>query len=213
MAGGEPSFLVFHSGRATKWHRAIELCCTSVELEYSDYPPVYSVSEALKLLDYILASGTMLRTLALGPGDAVVMEGYAARASGHVADIIALGTMLRVGIAQSGAGLSVVAPMSIKTVFASLAYAPDAKGVCRNASGVAGGKFTKTDMLRCLFDLPGDCDFRRALRPYRDELLSAKNVPSPINDCVDAYAAATIAKLGLVPTSSKRSKAKARVRS
>lgn len=185
----EPSFMIFHNSKIGKWHKTLDTISEFSYITYSEYPKDYSTSEILKLNDYLSITNNIIDSLQLTDIDMVVMEGYAMRSKGNVADLFAFGTLLRERICEKTKHLLIVSPMTLKVEFASIMYSCDKKGVYRNSAGIAAGKFTKTEMLQGLFDMQPNI-MQKVLSEYKDDLLLLKHVPGPINDCVDAYAAA-----------------------
>lgn len=160
----------------------------------------YSDSEVNKLVDYQRNANQIIDTLRLNKDDQVLIEGYAFRAPGNIVDLVMFGTFLRKAILDTGASLTIVAPMSLKYEFAKLIYGTDKKGVPRNETGLAGGKFTKHEMLESLFKCADEdvikSKFKNTLLTYYDDMIALKAIPSPINDCVDAYALGILRKNG-----------------
>lgn len=189
-----PKFIVFHKNKAGKWHKSLDMLATFKQIKYTTYPKLYTESELLKLTDYLSITTDIVSELELTENDTVAIEGYAMRSKGNVADLFAFGTLLRERIYLKTTKLVVVPPMSLKVSFASMIYEADNKGVYRNLTGIAAGSFSKTEMLQGLFDMKESNLLKEHLVEYKDELLSLKNVPAPINDCVDAYAAALLIK-------------------
>jgi len=190
----KPKFIVFHKAKAGKWHKTLDMLTTFKQITYSTYPKSHTKSELLKLTDYLKITTDIISTLEISETDTVAIEGYAMRSKGNVADLFAFGTLLRERIYLKTTKLVVIPPMSLKVNFASLIYEADKKGVYRNSAGIAAGSFSKTEMLQGLFDMAEPNLLQEHLHEYKEDLLSLKNVPGPINDCVDAYAAALLIK-------------------
>lgn len=199
MSDDATEFYCFTKGKTTKWSKVAEPFARMVLVDYDGHGQ-YSDSEVQKLVDYQRNANHIVDTLELKPGDQVLIEGYAFRAPGAIVDLVMFGTFLRKRILDAGADLKIIAPMSLKNEFAKLTYGADKKGVARNPAGVAGGKFTKHEMLEAMFalDLPyvRESGFRKNLSTYYDEMMKMAAIPSPINDCVDAKALCVLRKEG-----------------
>ena len=199
MSDDAAEFYCFTKGKSTKWTKAAEPFARMVLVDYDGHGQ-YSDSEVQKLVDYQRNANQIVDTLGLGSGDQVLIEGYAFRAPGNIVDLVMFGTFLRKRILDAGAQLTIVAPMSLKYELAKLAYGVDKKGVPRNPAGLAGGKFTKHEMLEALFalDLPyvKDSGFRSAMSVYYDDMMKMASIPSPINDCVDAKSLCVLRREG-----------------
>lgn len=196
---GSTEFYCFTKGKTTKWTKAVEPAARMVLVDY-DGKGQYSDSEVQKLVDYQRNANQIVDSLGLTADDQVLIEGYAFRADGSIIDLVMFGTFLRKRILDAGSRLTIVAPMSLKNEFAKLTYGADKKGVARNPAGLAGGKFTKREMLEALYvlQLPYvlSSKFRDTMAAYYDEMMSLKNIPSPVNDCVDANALCVLRKEG-----------------
>ena len=64
--------------------------------------------------------------------------------------------------------------------------------------GIAGGSFKKHQMMLGLYEMEDNSMFKRELELYRDEIMPLKAIPSPFDDCVDAFAAAYLGKMGRI---------------
>lgn len=199
MSDDTTDYYCFTKGKSTKWTKVAEPFARMVLVEYDGHGQ-YSDAEVQKLVDYQRNANHIVDTLGLSKGDQVLIEGYAFRAPGAIVDLVMFGTFLRKRILDSGAELTIVAPMSLKYEFAKLTYGTDKKGVPRNPAGLAGGKFTKHEMLEATFALDIDyvrgSKFRGNLSVYYDEMMKMASIPSPINDCVDANALCILRREG-----------------
>lgn len=190
--------MVFTTSKPGKWHKALEPWCTTHEITHNGGDN-YSDSEVAKLVSYREAATKIVRAMGISMGDVVKIEGYAARAKGAVADLITYGTFIRESVLAVGGALSIIAPMSLKSEAGVLVYGRQdgPKKPARNNEGMASGKFTKHEMLRAVKDghtgntkqgVSFDDWFSDACTKLSDDVLGKlKAVPSPLNDCVDAY--------------------------
>ncbi len=83
--------------------------------------------------------------------------------------------------------------MSLKSAAAKLTYPAIEKGKkvkkyeYRNFEGVAGGKFTKHEMLKSLIENPSlKGEWIKLLKEHSKELLEMKHIPKPFEDINDA---------------------------
>ena len=183
----------FMTGKHSKWTK-IAQSCVSINFTNYDISGNYNDSELKKIVCYEETAKNIISTVNPIPGDEVLIEGYAMRAMGNIVDLVVFSTFLRKAVMDRGVKLTVVTPMTLKYEFAKMLYSVDKKGVPRNDRGLAGGKWQKKDMLEGLLRYNDGKDFINMLIEHSGELLSMKNVPSPINDCVDAYALALLKK-------------------
>lgn len=212
---GSIGFQVFTTSKPGKWHRLMEQVGVTHEVKFAGADN-YSDSEVAKLVSYRTTATNLVISLGLRPGDVVRMEGYAFRSNGDIVDLVTYGTFIREAVLATGASLSIIAPTQLKSTFADTVYdrKDGAKKPARNELGVAGGKFTKFEMLRAVVDgqrygmFMDDFAVKvcresasdilgESVDPYAGEpenpvemalKTGMKAVPSPINDCVDAYA-------------------------
>lgn len=186
-----------------KWMIAAENYASLYPMEYGGNG-AYSDSEVEKLRDYRNNAYKVVECVDIGVGDQVFMEGYANRAKGNIVDLVVFGTFLRERIIDSGAKLKIVTPMSLKKAWADAIYPKDKKGVARNYEiqknglGIAGGSFKKHQMMQGLFDLKGDFRFKTEMEMHAPDMMPLKNLPKPFDDCVDAFAAAYLGKIGYI---------------
>jgi hypothetical protein len=189
--GENINFYCFVRGKRNKWCDVMEDIGVIHVIDDYDVSGSFSGSELKKLIGY-RNHAKMITNLVSIDSDDIGIEGYAYRAKGNISDLIAFGTMLRLEIIDADCPIEILAPMSIKTEFAKLVY-PTVKNIARNYEGVAGGKFNKHNMLQAVVD--GSMEpMLSALKPYYLDLMNMKAIPSPINDCIDAFAIAMIKK-------------------
>lgn len=204
MDGNIDSFHCFTTS-STKWTRVMEPIASVHQITYDKKKKQYSDSEVNKLIEYEQIAYNIVDTVQVGPDDHVFIEGFAQRASGQIIDLVVFSTFLRKRILDRGAKLTVVAPMALKKAWAELIYPKDKKGVARNFEinpktglGIAGGSFKKHQMMLGLYEMQDTSKFKLAMEMYRDEIMPLANIPSPLNDCVDAFAAAYLGKRKLI---------------
>ncbi len=126
----------------------------------------------------------------------IAIEGYSHSSNaGPLIDLVTFGTLLRNEVLQIDPliDLQIIPPTSLKLEAAKLTYPPIEKGVkikkyeWRNNEGVSGGGFTKIDMCKALLENNDlSCDWVTMLRDNKENILSLKNIPKPIEDMNDA---------------------------
>lgn len=123
------------------------------------------------------------------------IEGYSQSSkSGPIIDLVTFGTLLRNKLKQTfDCQLTILAPTVLKLEAAKLTYEPIEKGKkiktyeWRNNIGIAGGKFTKTEMYDVLTDNKLlTCEWVEFLRSIHDRISLLTNIPKPIEDINDA---------------------------
>ncbi len=184
-----------------KWGKIISPICTHVNVYYSEHEE-YSESEYHKVVDYTNSVGKMMNDFGDKiPGSKIGMEGYSyASAAGPLIDLVTLGSALRhYTIVRNPHTISIKAPMTVKVETCRIAYNILSKKVYRNLDGIAGGSFTKHQMLESLIyyneHKTNKSPLYKLLNPYADELLHLNKIPKPIEDIVDSYWVKEIVKL------------------
>lgn len=204
LDGQKEEFHCFMSAsKSTKWMKAMEVIARMHQVQYKTVKD-YSDSEVQKLRDYERVANGIVDSLGIGEDDRVIIEGYAQRASGQIVDLVMFSTFIRKRVLDLGARLTVVAPMTLKKSWAELIYPKDKKGVARNYEiqknglGIAGGSFKKHQMMLGLYEMSDDSRFRDCMLIHREEIMPLASIPSPMNDLVDAFAAAWLGKNGVI---------------
>lgn len=187
-------------GALTKWFKE---CENLVHYEFIDYEKTegYSNNEVAKLIAYqktieriiILIYNSLL--IDFKQPVKILIEGYSySSQAGPLIDLVTFSTLLRNAIINLPlADVTIYAPTQLKLEAAKLTYEPIKKGKkvikyeYRNHEGVAGGQFTKFDMLKALTQ----CDkyansWVYFLKTHQAEILNYKSVPKPIEDVNDA---------------------------
>lgn len=184
--------------KATQWMKRTSDVCFYSHEAYTKLKQ-YSPSEVVKVLEYgqVAAKiGTKLAERQIGSttlmdglqGAEVAMEGYSYGSSaGPLIDLVTFGSALRRQIIYAGGKLSILSPMALKVAACKMSYGVDKKGIARNDIGLAGGKFTKSEMMRAMFEMSYSNPLREKIKEWKTELYAAKNVPKPFDDLIDAY--------------------------
>lgn len=155
---------------------------------------IYSDQEIKKLSGYDAVSDKILQDIQnhLVPGAIRVgIEGYSySSQAGPLIDLVCFGTLLRKKLITLTPEVNVFPPSTLKMLAAKLTYPPTKKGKkdeWRNFQGVAGGKFKKGEMYKCLTENATlTCPWVEFLRANDADILAATNVPKPIEDMNDA---------------------------
>jgi len=206
MQDGKDDVLHCFTTKNTKWVKAIETIASCHLVSYRTDKGENSEVEINKLIDYRANAYEVVDTLNLTKDDHVFIESYASRAKGNIIDLVVFSTFLRERILDSGAQLTIVTPMSLKKTWAEEIYEKDKKGVARNNEltpnskgemiGIAGGSFKKHQMMLGLYEMEGTSKFKKEMEMHRLDIMPLKDIPTPFNDFVDAYAAAYLGKKG-----------------
>lgn len=181
-----------------KWFELTSPLASFNLINYNDFQD-YSENEVSKLEVYNHTVNAIYDTIVMNVNTndeiQVVIEGYSySSAAGPLIDLVTFGTLLRRKLLQDLTNyVEIISPTSLKLEAAKLTYPPITKGKkvikyeYRNNQGVAGGKFTKTEMYKALIENDNlQNDWVKFLRIHADEILSYKNIPKPIEDLNDA---------------------------
>lgn len=181
-----------------KW---FSLCSSFIHYEIIDYDfnDNYSENEIYKLTMYESiverihdkAIELIDPTLPIN----VYIEGYSySSAAGPLIDLVTFSTLLRRIMTKTADNVQIISPSSLKLSAAKLTYSPIISGkkvikhTYKNNEGIAGGSFKKTQMLQALIENQTlNCKWVKFLRENKEELLSLKNIPKPIEDLNDAF--------------------------
>lgn len=181
-----------------KW---FAICEDHITYRLTDYTrsKIYSDQEILKLTEYNTVTDKIIVDITdnLNPGEEIfiAIEGYSQSSSaGPLIDLVTFSTLLRNKLIKISNNLEIISPSSLKLEAAKMTYPVIEKGKrvkkyeWRNHEGIAGGKFTKIEMLKSLIEnnnLHSD-PWVKLLLEYKDELLSVKKIQKPIEDMNDA---------------------------
>lgn len=181
-----------------KWYdiasQEVEIYSFSVE----DKKSVFTDSEVQKISQYDEVSDNITDIIKnnIDVGETIcVIEGFSYNATaGRLIDLVVFSTLLRYKILKLGYDLQVVPPATLKVLSAKLTYEPIDVGKkkpkleWRNRDGVAGGKFTKHDMVTAVADNSTlDDNWAKFIKASYSDLISMKNIPKPFEDVNDAY--------------------------
>jgi hypothetical protein len=154
----------------------------------------FAESEILKLEDYVGLSSkvysTIFKLLNNNEKTLVMMEGYSQSSkAGRDHDLVAYGTLIRLKFYSNLNNLIILPPMSLKKYSAQLTYPKSAIGknpIYRNTEGIAGGKFTKFEMMQALIDYNNNDILTIWCKQNWSDIKKRAGIPAPANDVVDA---------------------------
>lgn len=186
-----------------KWFKLAEQHVEYRFIEYREFES-YSEGELIKLKDYDritdMIVDDVLDTIDQGLPTKVGIEGYSYSSSaGDIIDLVTFSTLLRKKLFDRvSQDITVLSPSSLKLEACKLTYNPivtetgkkvkKLKYEWRNNMGIAGGSFTKTDMLMAIVENTkiGHPWFEHC-RQVKDDLLSVSTIPKPYEDINDAF--------------------------
>lgn len=120
----------------------------------------------------------------------IFIEGYSySSKAGPLIDLVTLSTTIRLKCLSLTENVTIISPKTLKSLTAKWAYKPiqiKKKIEYRNNDGVAGGKFTKTEMCKAIIESDITCQWSTFLRENSELILKNKNIPKPIEDINDA---------------------------
>ena len=182
----------------SKWFDA---CSHLVDIKPMSFksPKGYSTSEVWKLGKYAelarIIKFDVINAINPSNSSVLVMEGYSySSASGKLIDLVTLGTLIRYTLSQVITNIHIVSPTSLKLSACKLSYDPvdvgvrKPKMVYQNNDGVKGGSFKKHEIYKSITEngsITGE--WKNFLLSNSCDILSAKNVPTPIDDLNDAF--------------------------
>lgn len=191
LDGTEQFFNYTTKEKLDKWKKQFEPIVKYRHILY-DYPNDYSDSEVYKVIKYNDTAKMIaddIQSICDGHRIIAAIEGYSySSASGRLLDLVTFGSALRKNIIDTGAELSVISPKTLKTETCKMSYnIIDKKKVWRDPAGLAGGSFKKPDMMRAALNFNRESELCEILALFKNELLTMKNLPKPVDDIVDAW--------------------------
>jgi hypothetical protein len=189
-----------NTDKLTKWHKTLDY------VTYKDYENIkadnYSDTEVAKIIQYNKITNMIVYDIlqhCVPEETVIVTEGYSFSSSNtsSLIDLICYATLLRNKlISMSFNNFIIKAPSTLKLETCSLTYKPIVKEIggknprveyiYKNDEGIAGGKFTKREMLKSAFDNEKlNIRITKTLLFVKSELLKMKMIPKPIDDLMD----------------------------
>ena len=187
----------------TKWFKLAEQFITYRFIEYREFKD-YSEGELIKLKDYDKVTDmiieNILENIDHSKPTKIGIEGFSYSSSaGAIIDLVTFSTLLRKKLFDKvSEDILVLSPSSLKLESCKLTYLPIIKEVgkkkirqeieYRNKSGIAGGKFTKTEMMMAIVENDKNDDYwTKHCKSSQTEILAGKNIPKPHEDINDAF--------------------------
>jgi hypothetical protein len=199
--GSEHYYNYRNTDKLTKWHKILDF------INYFDYQNIkldnYSDTEIAKIIQYNKVTDQMVTDIlkhCIPQETKIITEGYSYSSSNtsSLIDLISYATLLRNKLIQLDFNDFIIkSPSTLKLDCCKSTYIPIEKIIggkkprieliYRNDEGIAGGKFTKREMLKSIFDHPNvNVYIQKILDFHIVDLLKMKNIPKPIDDVVDA---------------------------
>lgn len=189
-----------------KWFKMAEQYVTYRFIEYREFED-YSEGELIKLKDYDRITDGIIKDI-LDNIDStkptkIGIEGYSfSSTAGDIIDLVTFSTLLRKKLFDKvSEDITVLSPSTLKLESCKLTYPPIIKEVggkkprqefiWRNAIGISGGKFTKTEMFMSIVENKNWDDYwTKHCKLVKSDILSISTIPKPyedINDAVTIY--------------------------
>lgn len=186
--------------KQTKLNKWFSLCEPFMNYRFPefDYPSDYSEQEIYKLLKFQDIIECIIEDIKSNIDDSqpihVIIEGYSYSSNaGPLIDLVNFSTQLRLKLLEFVTELTVISPSQGKLESAKITYEATnigkrvEKWVYMNNSGVKGGSFSKHDMLIAILDNKNiDMEWKDFLNDCKDDIMSMKTIPKPIEDINDA---------------------------
>lgn len=212
VVGDENNFKIFNyckesaaSGKTglKKWFKLAEEYITYKFIDYRVFSD-YSEGELIKLKDFDKITDGIIKDI-LDNIDRtkptrIGIEGFSySSSSGDIIDLVTFSTLLRKKLFDIvSEDIIVLSPSTLKLESCKLTYPPTIKEIggkkprteyiWRNSIGMAGGKFTKTDMLYSIVDNDNlDDKWAKHCKLIKDDIMTISVIPKPYEDCNDAY--------------------------
>ena len=186
-----------------KWFKMAEQYVTYRFIEYREFED-YSEGELIKLKDYDRITDGIIKDI-LDNIDStkqtkIGIEGYSfSSTAGDIIDLVTFSTLLRKKLFDKvSEDITVLSPSTLKLESCKLTYPPIIKEVggkkprqefiWRNAIGISGGKFTKTDMFMSIVDNKNwDDHWTKHCKLVKSDILSISTIPKPYEDINDSF--------------------------
>ena len=189
-----------------KWFKMAEQYVTYRFIEYREFED-YSEGELIKLKDYDKITDGIIKDI-LDNIDStkptkIGIEGYSfSSTAGDIIDLVTFSTLLRKKLFDKvSEDITVLSPSTLKLESCKLTYPPIIKEVggkkprqefiWRNAIGISGGKFTKTEIFMSIVENKNWDDYwTKHCKLVKSDILSISAIPKPyedINDAVTIY--------------------------
>ena len=199
--GTEHYYNYRNTTKLSKWHKILDF------VTYKDYENIkadnYSDTEIAKIIQYNKITDMMVHDIlshCVPEETIIITEGYSFSSSNtsSLIDLICFATLLRNKlIALPFNNFIVKSPSTLKMECCKLTYEPIEKKIggknprteyiYKNDMGIAGGRFTKHEMFKAVFDnIDMDIKMKRILDFHNQDIFKMRNIPKPIDDLFDA---------------------------
>lgn len=190
-------------GEFTKWYKEVE---PYVNLRFHHQVKFdnYVEEQVLKLIQQKKVTDNIMIDILnnINPKDdtKVLVEGYSYGSNaGAIIDLVQFGTLIRSRLLELTNNIIIISPSTLKLETCKMVYPPIEKEIGkkkkriilehRNNEGVAGGKFTKVDMMNAIIEKEDWNNTPTEIQNYVDHLKTidiGKNVPKPHEDISDS---------------------------
>jgi hypothetical protein len=186
-------------GGLSKWYLSCEPFVEYRWIKYNSYKN-YSDGELVKLKDYDAITDMIISDILLNIDNyqptKIGLEGFSYSSSaGNLIDLVTFSTLLRKKLFDLvSKDIIILSPMTLKQESCKMTYKSvdigkkKEKLEWRNNEGIAGGKFTKREILLSIIENDKINDqWTEHLRLHREEMLESKIIKKPMEDLNDAY--------------------------
>lgn len=190
-----------NTSKLTKWHKILDF------ITYKDYENIktdnYSDTEIAKIIQYNKITDMMVHDILTHckPEETIIItEGYSFSSSNtsSLIDLICFAALLRNKLIQLPFNNFIIkSPSTLKVECCKLTYPaiekkiggknPRIEYIYKNDIGIAGGRFTKHEMFKAVFDNDKlNIHIKKILDFHNVDINKMKNIPKPIDDMFDA---------------------------
>lgn len=186
-----------------KWFKLAEEYVTYKFINYREFKD-YSEGEIIKLKDYDKITDDIiddiLSNIDTSKETKIGIEGYSfSSKNGDIIDLVTFSTLLRKKLFDRvSKDITVFSPSTLKLESCRLTYKPiltevgkkkiTIKEEYRNNLGIAGGKFTKTDMYMAIVEnIHMDDSWTKHCKLVKTDILAVSTIPKPYEDINDAF--------------------------
>ncbi len=199
--GSEFYYNYRNTSKLSKWHKVLSY------VTYRSYDNIktdnYSDTEITKIYQYNKITDMMVADIlshCIPEETIIVTEGYSYSSSNTASliDLIGYATLFRIKLISLPFNDFIIKPPSkLKLETCMVTYKPIIKEIggknprteyiYKNKIGIPGGSFQKHQILESIFDNDKiECQVKESLLFHKEELMSMKNLPKPIDDINDS---------------------------
>jgi hypothetical protein len=186
-----------------KWYKMAEEHVTYKFITYRKFED-YSEGELIKLKDYDKITDDIINDILSNIDNSkptkIGIEGYSfSSTAGDIIDLVTFSTLLRKKLFDKiSKDILVLSPSSLKLESCKLTYKPiitevgkkkkTIKEEWRNNIGIAGGKFTKSDVFLSIIENSNWNDFwSKHCKLVKDDIIGLSTIPKPYEDICDSF--------------------------